>query len=132
MNIFNFVARCIWDRNMEKENIKTRNRTTMAITACVGGFLGIHNFLLLNDVSGCIKIYLTLVAIVAPGRIGLSIATVDFMWILFDLWQICFASSLPEIRFEGSRKKATIFVMTFLIVVALVATLFVLNSDVRF
>lgn len=104
----------------------------MAITACVGGFLGIHNFLLLNDVSGCIKIYLTLVAIVAPSRIGLSIAIVDFVWILFDLWQICFASSLPEIRFEGSRKNAAIFVMAFLMVIALVAALFVLNFGVRF
>ena len=113
---------------MEKENIKTRNRTTMAITACFGGFLGIHNFLLLNDVSGCLKIYLTLVAIVAPGHIGLSIAIADFVWILFDLWQICFVSSLPEIRFEGSRRKAAAFVTAFLTVASLSA-FFILSTN---
>jgi hypothetical protein len=113
---------------MEKENIKIRNRTTMAITACFGGFFGVHNFLLLNDVSGCIKIYLTLIAIVAPGHIGLGIAIVDFAWILFDLGQICFVSSLPEIRFEGSRKKAAAFVTAFLTVASLSA-FFILSTN---
>ena len=117
---------------MEQEKVKTRNRTTMAISACLGGFFGVHNFFLSNDVSGCIKIYLTLVSIVAPYHVGLSLATANFVWILFDLWQICFLSSLPEIRFVGSRRKASLFVLAFLVVFSLAAVLFVRNSGVRY
>jgi len=94
---------------MEYENLKPRDRTQMAISACLGGFFGIHNFLLENDVSGCIKIYLTLVSITAPRCIGLCIAGVVFAWILFDLWQICFINTLPEVRLVGSRRKAVFF-----------------------
>ncbi len=112
---------CIWEDEMEYENLKTRNRTRMAVTACLGGFFGIHNFLLSNSVSGCIKIYLTLVALVAPHRVSLCIVAVDFAWILFDLWQICYLTSLPEVRFEGSRKKAALFVIVYLFVVVSVA-----------
>ncbi len=117
---------------MENEDLKPRDRTKMAITACLGGFFGIHNFLLSNDVSGCIKIYLTLVALIAPHRIGLSIALVDFAWILFDIWQICFVNTLPEIRFVGSKKKAVLFVTAFLSLVAIIAVLFVRNFNVQF
>ncbi len=115
---------------MNYEDLKPRNRTKMALTACLGGFFGVHNFLLSNDVSGCIKIYLTLVAIIAPSRIGLSIALVDFAWILFDLWQICFLKSLPEIRFVGSRKKAAIVVLIFLTIAVLVSVSFIRNNGV--
>ena len=110
---------------MENGNIKTRNRSAMAITACLGGFFGVHNFLLSNDVSGCIKIYLTLVSIVAPQRVGVVIAFVVFAWILFDLWQICFLISLPEVKFVGSRKKAAAVAMLFLIAASLFVALFI-------
>ena len=93
----------------------------MALTACVGGFFGVHNFLLSNNVSGSIKIYLTLVALISPYRIGLCIAIVDFAWIIFDLWQICYVNSLPEVRFVGSKKKASLIVLAYLAVVAVVA-----------
>jgi TM2 domain-containing membrane protein YozV len=116
---------------MNYEDLKPRNRTKMALTACLGGFFGVHNFLLSNDVSGCIKIYLTLVSIIAPSRIGLCIAIVDFVWILFDLWQICFLQSLPEIRFVGSRKKAAIVVAAFLTIVASAFVLFVRNYGLQ-
>ena len=99
---------------MDFSELKPRNRTQMAIVACLGGFVGAHNFLLANSVSGSIKIYLTLVAIIAPHHVGLSLAAVNFAWILFDLWQICFMSTLPEIRLEGSRKKAVVFVFTYM------------------
>lgn len=112
---------------MENEDLKPKNRTKMAVVACLCGFLGIHNFLLANKVSGCIKIYLTLVALIAPHRIGLSIAIVDLAWILFDLWQICFVSTLPEIRFVGSRRRAASFVLAYLSLAAVLATLFVRN-----
>ena len=103
----------------------------MAITACLGGFFGIHNFLLSNDVSGCIKIYLTLVSIVAPQRVGIGIAFVVFAWILFDLWQICFLNALPEVKFVGSRKKATAVAMLFLTTMTLSAVLFVRNYGMQ-
>lgn len=130
MNVFNF---CVgYGKNkMNYEDLKPRNRTKMALTACLGGFFGVHNFLLSNDVSGCIKIYLTLVAIIAPSRIGLSIALVDFVWVLFDLWQICFLKALPEIRFVGSRRKAAIVVVVFLTIVAFASVLFVRNYGVQ-
>ena len=99
---------------MDFSELKPRNRTQMAIVACLGGFVGAHNFLLANSVSGSIKIYLTLVAIIAPHHVGLSLAAVNLAWILFDLWQICFMSTLPEIRLEGSRKKAVVFVFTYM------------------
>ena len=93
----------------------------MAVVACLGGFLGVHNFLLANSVSGSIKIYLTLVAIVAPHHVGLSLAVVNLAWVLFDLWQICFVQTLPEIRLEGSRKKAVLFVLTYMALATVLA-----------
>ena len=99
---------------MDFSELKPRNRTRMAVVACLGGFVGLHNFLLANSVSGSIKIYLTLVAIIAPHHVGLSLASVNLAWILFDLWQICFVSTLPEIRLEGSRKKAVVFVFSYM------------------
>ena len=98
---------------MDFRELKPRNRTRMAVAACLGGFIGAHNFLLSNSVSGSIKIYLTLVAVIAP-HVSLSLAAVNLAWILFDLWQICFVSTLPEIRLEGSRKKAVAFVFTYM------------------
>jgi TM2 domain-containing membrane protein YozV len=130
VNVFNFCVGYGKNKKMNYEDLKPRNRTKMALTACLGGFFGVHNFLLSNDVSGCIKIYLTLVAIIAPSRIGLSIALVDFAWILFDLWQICFLKSLPEIRFVGSRKKAAIVVLIFLTIAVLVSVSFIRNNGV--
>ena len=99
---------------MDFRELKPRNRTRMAVAACLGGFIGAHNFLLSNSVSGSIKIYLTLVAVIAPHHVSLSLAAVNLAWILFDLWQICFVSTLPEIRLEGSRKKAVVFVFTYM------------------
>jgi TM2 domain-containing membrane protein YozV len=99
---------------MDFSELKPRNRTKMAVVACLGGFVGAHNFFLENSVSGCIKIYLTLVAIIAPHHVALSLAAVNLAWVLFDLWQICFVNTLPEIRLEGSRKKAVIFVLTYM------------------
>lgn len=93
----------------------------MAVVACLGGFLGVHNFLLANSVSGSIKIYLTLVAVIAPHHVGLSLAVVNLAWILFDLWQICFVQTLPEIRLEGSRKKAVLFVLTYMALATVLA-----------
>lgn len=93
----------------------------MAVVACLGGFFGVHNFLLANSVSGSIKIYLTLVAIIAPYHVGLSLAVVNLAWILFDLWQICFVQTLPEIRLEGSRKKAVLFVLTYMALATVLA-----------
>lgn len=93
----------------------------MAVVACLGGFLGVHNFLLANSVSGSIKIYLTLVAIIAPHHVGLSLAVVNLAWVLFDLWQICFVQTLPEIRLEGSRKKAVLFVLTYMALATVLA-----------
>ncbi len=101
--------------------LKPRNRTRMAVVACLGGFLGVHNFLLANSVSGSIKIYLTLVAVIAPHHVGLSLAVVNLAWILFDLWQICFVQTLPEIRLEGSRKKAVLFVLTYMALATVLA-----------
>ena len=112
---------------MENEDLKPKDRTKMAVVACLGGFFGIHNFLLSNDVSGCIKIYLTLVSLIAPHHIGLTIAIVDLAWILFDLWQICFLSTLPEIRFVGSRKKAALFVLAYFSLASILVVLFVRN-----
>ena len=54
---------------MELEDLKPRNRTKMAVAACLGGFVGAHNFMLANSVSGSIKIYLTLVALIAPHHV---------------------------------------------------------------
>lgn len=109
---------------MEFEELKPRNRTKMAMVACVGGFVGLHNFLLANSVSGSIKIYLTLVALIAPHHLGLCLAAVNLAWILFDLWQICFVNTLPEIRLEGSRKKAVFFVVAYMAFVTVLAILF--------
>ena len=103
---------------MEYEDLKPRNRSRMALTACLCGFFGIHNFLLSNNVSGSIKIYLTLVALI-----------VDFAWILLDLWQICYAQSLPEIRLEGSRKKAALIVLAYLMIVATGVTMALRYSE---
>ena len=103
---------------MDLEDLKPRNRTQMAITACLGGFFGVHNFLLANDASGCIKIYLTLLSLVAPHRMGLCIAAVVFIWVLFDLFQICYVNTLPEIRLVGSRRKAAVFVIVYMLFVA--------------
>ena len=108
---------------MDFRELKPRNRTRMAVAACLGGFVGAHNFLLANSVSGSIKIYLTLVAIIAPHHVGLSLAAVNLAWVLFDLWQICFVSTLPEIRLEGSRKKATLFVFTYMAFAATLAVI---------
>ena len=108
---------------MDFSELKPRNRTQMAIVACLGGFVGAHNFLLANSVSGSIKIYLTLVAVIAPHHVGLSLAAVNLAWILFDLWQICFVSTLPEIRLEGSRKKAALFVFTYMAFAATLAVI---------
>ena len=106
---------------MEFEDLKPRNRTAMAVVACVGGFLGAHNFFLANSVSGSIKIYLTLVALIAPLHVRICMVIVNLAWILFDLCQICFAKTLPEIRFEGSRKKAALFVVAYVLLVAALA-----------
>ena len=119
--IFLTLALVYGNIKMDLEDLKPRNRTQMAITACLGGFFGIHNFLLENDASGCIKIYLTLVSLIAPHRMGLCLAAVVFIWILFDLWQICFVNTLPEIRFVGSRRKAAAFVFFYVLVVVAVA-----------
>ena len=108
---------------MDFRELKPRNRTRMAVAACLGGFVGAHNFLLANSVSGSIKIYLTLVAIIAPHHVGLSLAAVNLAWILFDLWQICFVSTLPEIRLEGIRKKAALFVFTYMAFAATLAVI---------
>ena len=105
---------------MDFSELKPRNRTRMAVVACLGGFVGAHNFLLANSVSGSIKIYLTLVA---PHHVGLSLAAVNLAWVLFDLWQICFVSTLPEIRLEGSRKKAALFVFTYMAFAATLAVI---------
>ena len=118
--IFLILASVYGKLEMDLENLKPRNRTQMAITACLGGFFGIHNFLLENDASGCIKIYLTLISLIAPRRIGLCLAAVVFFWILFDLWQICFVNTLPEIRFVGSRRKAAAFVFAYVLIVVTV------------
>ena len=114
---------------MEYEDLKPRNRSRMALTACLCGFFGIHNFLLSNNVSGSIKIYLTLVALISPFHIGICIAIVDFAWILLDLWQICYAQSLPEIRLEGSRKKAALIVLAYLMIVATGVTMALRYSE---
>ena len=110
---------------MEFEELRPKNRTKMAVVACLGGFVGVHNFMLANSVSGSIKIYLTLVALIAPHRVAISIAIVDLVWVLFDLWQICFVKTLPEIRFEGSRKKAALFVFVYWSLAAVLAFLLV-------
>ncbi|WP_173474569.1 hypothetical protein [Fibrobacter succinogenes] len=112
---------------MEFEELKPRNRTKMAVAACLGGFVGAHNFMLANSVSGSIKIYLTLVALIAPHHVGLCMALVNFAWVLFDLWQICFVKTLPEIRFEGSRKKAALVVFVYLSIAAVLAFFFIRN-----
>lgn len=109
---------------MDFSELKPRNRTKMAAVACLGGFVGAHNFMLANSVSGSIKIYLTLVSLVAPRPVGYCMAIVNLLWILFDLWLICFAKTLPEIRFEGSRKKAVLFVVTYMVFVTGGAMLF--------
>ena len=115
--IFLTLALVYGNSEMDLEDLKTRNRTQMAITACLGGFFGVHNFLLANDASGCIKIYLTLLSLIAPHRMGMCLALVVFIWILFDLWQICFVNTLPEIRFVGSRRKAAAFVFVYILFV---------------
>lgn len=115
---------------MEFEELRPKNRTKMAVVACLCGFVGVHNFLLANSVSGSIKIYLTLVALIAPHHVGLCIALVNFAWVLFDLWQICFVKTLPEIRFEGSRRKAALFVFAYLSLAAVLAVLFIRNYGV--
>ena len=125
-------SECKGIKSMEFEDLKPRNRTHMAVVACLVGFFGIHNFLLSNNVSGSIKIYLTLVALIAPDRIGLSIAIVDLLWILFDLWQICFVKALPEVRFIGSRKKAVLFVLGYLCLLTVLAILFFQNFSTQF
>ena len=108
---------------MDFRELRPRNRTKMAVVACLGGFVGIHNFFLANSVSGSIKIYLTLVAIIAPHHVGLSLAAVNLAWVLFDLWQICFLHTLPEIRLEGSRKKAALFVFAYMAFAATLAVI---------
>ena len=110
---------------MDFRELRPRNRTKMAVVACLGGFVGAHNFLLANSVSGCIKIYLTLVAIIAPLHVSLSLAAVNLAWVLFDLWQICFLHTLPEIRLEGSRKKAVFFVLTYMAFATALAIFFI-------
>ncbi|SHK34097.1 MULTISPECIES: hypothetical protein [unclassified Fibrobacter] len=117
---------------MDFEELKPKNRTKMAIVACLGGFVGVHNFMLANSVSGSIKIYLTLVALIAPSHVGLCIALVNFAWVLFDLWQICFVKTLPEIRFEGSRKKAALFVFAYLSLATVLAFFVARNYGVLF
>ena len=62
-----------------------------------------------------------MVAIIAPHHVGLSLAVVNLAWILFDLWQICFVQTLPEIRLEGSRKKAVLFVLTYMALATVLA-----------
>jgi len=99
----------------------------MAVVACLGGFVGVHNFLLANSVSGSIKIYLTLVAVIAPHQVRLCLAAVNFAWVLFDLWQICYVKTLPEIRFEGSRKKAAFVVSAYMSLVTVLAIVYVRN-----
>ena len=116
--IFLTLALVYGNIKMDLEDLKPRNRTQMAITACLGGFFGVHNFLLANDASGCIKIYLTLLSLIAPHRMGLCIAAVVFIWVLFDLFQICYVNTLPEIRLVGSRRKATVFVIVYMLFVA--------------
>ena len=96
----------------------------MAAVACLGGFVGVHNFMLLNNISGSIKIYLTLIALVAPHRVGICMAIVNLIWVMFDLWQICFVKTLPEIRFEGSRKKAVSFVLFYVAFATTLAMVF--------
>lgn len=110
---------------MDFSELKPRNRTKMAVVACLGGFVGVHNFFLANSVSGSIKIYLTLVALIAPHHVGLSLAAVNLAWVLFDLWQICFVNSLPEIRLEGSRRKAVLFVITYMAFATVLAILLI-------
>ena len=122
--IFLTLALVYGNLKMDLEDLKPRNRTQMAITACLGGFFGVHNFLLANDASGCIKIYLTLLSLIAPHRMGLCLAAVVFIWILFDLWQICFVNTLPEIRFVGSRRKAAAFVFIYILSVLTVVSLY--------
>ena len=56
-----------------------------------------------------------------------SLALVNFAWVLFDLWQICFVNTLPEIRFEGSRKKAALVVFVYLSIAAVLAVFFIRN-----
>ena len=116
--IFLTLALVYGNIKMDLEDLKPRNRTQMAITACLGGFFGVHNFLLANDASGCIKIYLTLLSLIAPHRMGLCIAAVVFIWVLFDLFQICYVNTLPEIRLVGSRRKAAVFVIVYMLFVA--------------
>lgn len=113
---------------MDFSELKPRNRTRMAVVACLGGFVGAHNFLLANSVSGSIKIYLTLVALIAPYHVSLCLAAVNFAWILFDLWQICFVKTLPEIRFEGSRRKAVLFMFAFIALAATLAVIILRNG----
>ena len=122
--IFLTLASVYGNLKMDLEDLKPRNRTQMAITACLGGFFGVHNFLLANDASGCIKIYLTLLSLIAPHRLGLCLAAVVFIWILFDLWQICFVNTLPEIRFVGSRRKAAAFVFIYILSVLTVVSFY--------
>jgi hypothetical protein len=123
-NVFTFGLGVYGRQKMDFCELKPRNRTMMAVAACLGGFVGAHNFLLSNSVSGSIKIYLTLVAVVAPYPVGLSLAAVNVAWILFDLWQICFVQTLPEIRLEGSRKKAVLFVLTYMALATMLAIFF--------
>lgn len=130
-NLFNFGVG-IWENQMDFNELKPRNRTRMAMAACLGGFVGVHNFMLLNNVSGSIKIYLTLIALVAPHRLGFCFAFVNFVWILFDLWQICFVQTVPEIRFEGSRKKAALFVAAYWIFAFVLVALIVRSSGTIF
>ena len=113
---------------MDLSDLKPRNRTRMAIAACLGGFVGVHNFMLLNQASGSIKIYLTLIALVAPHRIGLCLAIVNLAWVLFDLCQICCVQTLPEIRLEGSRKKAVLFVTAYWALATIIVTFFARNT----
>ena len=117
---------------MDFNELKPRNRTKMAAVACLGGFVGVHNFMLLNNASGSIKIYLTLVALVAPHRLGLCFVFVNFVWILFDLWQICFVQTLPEIRFEGSRKKAALFVVAYWTLASVLVALYTRSPGAMF
>lgn len=108
---------------MDFRELKPRNRTKMAAVACLGGFVGAHNFMLANSVSGSIKIYLTLVSLIAPHSVALCLVIVNFLWIMFDLWLICFVKTLPEIRLEGSRKKAVFFVATYMALATILAML---------
>ena len=126
-NVFTFGIG-IWENEMDLSDLKPRNRTRMAMAACLGGFVGVHNFMLLNHASGSIKIYLTLIALVAPHRIGLCLVVVNLAWVLFDLCQICYVQTLPEIRLEGSRKKAVLFVTAYWALATIIVTFFARNS----